>query len=649
MALAKVAIFVLFLAQSHARKIEATGPVDREAMMREMEEEARHHSLVTYNKEAVKAAGSLENLQAQVQAACDCTVRNLAAIGAFVLDYESAEHIDAAEMLNIPDVTHATEDVVVMMNFDQERQSSTSNDPKFSDQWALQSLTNEADINCQEGWAAYKADSQGGSPDGPSVIVAVIDTGIDYTHPDLVDAMWVNPDEIAGDGIDNDGNGYVDDVYGADFTTGTGDPIDRNGHGTHCAGVIASPTDNNVGIAGIAGVSQGKAKLMAIKGLSDSGGGSLSSLYGGLNYAIEKGAKISSNSWGGRGNDGGSLADILANNPEHLFIAAAGNDNEQISESNQFVTGSTNAANQIVVGATTDNDARSWFSNYGKPYVHVMAPGSSIMSTLPGSAYGNLSGTSMACPQVSGLAALIMTMRDISGAQLKQLIEANVQQKSQYADFVTTSGLIDVLATVQAAAGDDSTPSPPDDSVCIDIKIRTERWGDENSWTFGSCSSSQSYGNYQDYTEECCQPAGSYDLTCKCSYGDGWHDGYIQIGDSEEQYCLDFEDGSEQVVEDIAHGAAGGDVCLTIKTTTLQWGNENSWTFGACTSSTKGYESQGEYEEECCQPAGSYDLVCNDSYGDGWHGGYVQVGDSDAKLCEDFTEGASKTVGGVAH
>merc|ERR1711962_753597 len=268
---------------------------------------------------------------------------------------------------------------------------------------------------------------------------------------------------------------------------------------------------------------------MAIKGLSDSGGGSLSSLYGGLNYAIEKGAKISSNSWGGRGNDGGSLADILANNPEHLFIAAAGNDNEQISESNQFVTGSTNAANQIVVGATTDNDARSWFSNYGKPYVHVMAPGSAIMSTLPGSAYGNLSGTSMACPQVSGLAALIMTMRDISGAQLKQLIEANVQQKSQYTDFVTTGGLIDVLATVQAAAGDDSTPSPPDDSVCIDIKIRTEAWGDENSWTFGSCSSSQSYDNYQDYTEECCQPAGSYALTCKCSYGDGWHDGYIQI------------------------------------------------------------------------------------------------------------------------
>merc|ERR1719370_1496199 len=138
------------------------------------------------------------------------------------------------------------------------------------------------------------------------------------------------------------------------------------------------------------------------------------------------------------------------------------------------------------------------------------------------------------------------------------------------------------------------------------------------------------------------KPAGSYDLTCKCSYGDGWHNGYIQIGDSDEKYCEDFDDGSEKVVEDIANG--GGDVCVTIKTTTFQWGNENSWTFGACSSSTKGYESKEVYEQECCQPAGSYDLVCNDSYGDGWHGGYVEIGNSGVKLCVDFTDGTSKTI-----
>merc|ERR1712142_294543 len=513
MPLARVAIFALLLAQSHAGNVPVESrlnPVDREAMMREMEEEARHHSIVTYNKAEVKAAGSLENLQAQIQAACDCTVRHLASIGAFLLDYESADHMDAAKFLDIPEVTHATEDVAVMIDFDQERQTSTPNDPRFEDQWALQSLTNEADINCQEGWQAYNSDSQGGSANGPSVIVAVIDTGIDYTHPDIKDAMWVNPGEIANNGVDDDNNGFVDDIYGANFISNNGNPMDINGHGTHCAGVIASPTGNNAGIAGIAGVSQGKAKLMAIKGLSDSGGGTLSSLYGGLNYAIEKGAKISSNSWGGGGSDGGALADILANNPEHLFIAAAGNDNEQITESNPGVTCSTNAANQICVGSTRSNDQESSFSNYGKPYVHIMAPGQGIMSTWPVAkgSYISISGTSMACPQVSGVAALVSTMRNnINGAQLKQVIEANVQPKSRYTDLVTTGGLLDVFATVQAVAGDGSTQpptapttaSPPGDDVCTNIKIVTFDWGEENSWTYGSCSSSQTYGKPRIY------------------------------------------------------------------------------------------------------------------------------------------------------
>ena len=101
----------------------------------------------------------------------------------------------------------------------QERQTSTPNDPGFRYQWALQSLDNEADINCQEGWEAYKADSQGGSADGPTVVVAVIDTGVDYNHPDLQSVMWKNPDEIENNGVDDDGNGIVDDIYGADFTS----------------------------------------------------------------------------------------------------------------------------------------------------------------------------------------------------------------------------------------------------------------------------------------------------------------------------------------------------------------------------------------------------------------------------------------------
>jgi len=663
--LVKITILALLWVTIDASRMPGTGPrlspVEREAMMREMEEEATKHSIVTYNKASVAAAGSLEALEAKIKEKCNCNIEHLASIGAFKLNYDSSDHLNAAEMLEIPDISHASEDLVVFMDLDRERQSTSPNDPKFSDQWALQIKSNEADINAQEGWQTYMSDSQGGSPDGPNVIVAVIDTGIDYTHPDIADAMWQNPDEIPDNEVDDDNNGIVDDVFGADFTSSdSGNPIDRNGHGTHCAGVIAAPADNGVGIAGIAGVSQGKAKLMAIKGLSDQGSGSLTGLMQGLNYAISKGAKISSNSWGGGGSDGGILADILSNNPEHLFIAAAGNDNEEITENNPSVTCSTNAANQICVGSTTESDSRSWFSNYGKPYVHVMAPGSDIMSTIPNSQYAEYSGTSMACPQVSGLAALVMTMRSgFNAVQLKQLIEGNVQQKSQYSDFVTTGGLIDILATVQAATGDQpqptttttSGPNPPGDDVCTNIKIVTQNWGNENSWTFGSCSSAQTYGNNQEYTVECCQPAGSYNLTCLCSFGDGWHGGYMQIGDSDEKYCEDFESGDSKVIEDVAQGMPEpptDDVCVNVKTVTKRWGDENSWIFGSCASG-QSYEANEEYNEECCQPAGSYEFICKCSFGDGWHDGYVQIGDSEEKLCEDFDDGDSKTIEDVAH
>merc|ERR1711997_1099472 len=208
---------------------------------------------------------------------CPCDVKNLGKIGVLEVTWNCDPHPDVND-LGLDDTKETgAEDQLV----DAYTNSPPPTDPRYSEQWALQDLSNNADINIAEGWAEYLSDAKGGSATGPSVVVAVIDTGIDYTHPELKDVMWTNPNEIAGDGIDNDGNGIVDDVYGADFTqttSGTGDPMDRNSHGTHCSGIIAATPSNGKGIAGVASYSKGKVKLMALKGLSDSGGGTISGL-----------------------------------------------------------------------------------------------------------------------------------------------------------------------------------------------------------------------------------------------------------------------------------------------------------------------------------------------------------------------------------
>ncbi|CAD5910740.1 S8 family serine peptidase [Planktothrix agardhii] len=289
-------------------------------------------------------------------------------------------------------------------------QATTPNDPGYSQLWGLNNIGQsggkaDADIDAPEAW-----DIQRGNP---NLVIGVIDTGVDYNHPDLVGNIWTNPGEIAGDRIDNDRNGYIDDVRGWDFAYNDNNPMDVDGHGTHVAGTIAGKGNNGVGVTGVAW----NAKIMPLKFLNDSGSGSLSNAILAINYATAKGVKLTNNSWGGGGYSQ-ALSDAIntAGQRGALFIASAGNESNN-NDANPAYPASYNLSNIISVASTTRTDGLSWFSNYGATTVDLGAPGSDIYSTLPNSSYGTLSGTSMASPHVTGAAALLWSQNPTWTAQ----------------------------------------------------------------------------------------------------------------------------------------------------------------------------------------------------------------------------------------
>jgi subtilisin family serine protease/subtilisin-like proprotein convertase family protein len=289
-------------------------------------------------------------------------------------------------------------------------QATFPNDPSFNQLWGLHNTgqsggTPDADIDAPEAWDIQKGN--------PNLVIGVIDTGVDYNHQDLVGNIWTNPGEIAGDGIDNDGNGYIDDIRGWDFAYNDNNPSDVDGHGTHVSGTIAGKGNNGVGVTGVAW----NAKIMPLKFLNDQGSGSTSNAILAINYATAKGVKLTNNSWGGGGYSQ-ALYDAInaAGQAGALFIAAAGNDAKNTDTSPSYPA-SYNLANIISVASTTRTDALSSFSNYGLTSVDLGAPGSEIYSLAPGGGYATLSGTSMASPHVAGAAALLWSQNPTWTAQ----------------------------------------------------------------------------------------------------------------------------------------------------------------------------------------------------------------------------------------
>jgi len=305
--------------------------------------------------------------------------------------------------------------------------STQPNDPSFSSQWGLYNPSPErCDIHAPEAW-----DLARGSSDQ---VIGVIDSGCQIDHPDLVDNIWTNPDEIADNGIDDDGNGYVDDIHGWDFLHNDNtvyDPDDGDRHGTHVAGIIAASGNNGTGIAGV----NWSAKIMVLKFIGPEYG-MVSDALEAIDYAKEKNVKILSNSWGGGYSI--TLKNAIAQSGA-LFIAAAGNssnDNDTVG----FYPANYDLANLLTVSSSTRYDAISSFSNYGGTLSHIMAPGSGIYSTVPTNSYTHMSGTSMATPMVSGVAALISSQRSLTPLEIKNLIMNSADRYPQFVTRVQSGG-----------------------------------------------------------------------------------------------------------------------------------------------------------------------------------------------------------------
>lgn len=319
------------------------------------------------------------------------------------------------------------------------------NDPMFGQQWALQNTAQtlttatttetggipNVDIDAPRAWDIWSS--------GEGVVVGVIDTGIDYTHPDLAGAVWTNPDEIPGNNKDDDGNGYIDDIHGWDFANGDNDPKDDHGHGSHCSGIIAGTANNGIGIAGIAW----GAKVAGLKFLSADGSGYTADAVEATNYANAMGFAITSNSWGGFGYSQ-ALRDAIddADSLGYLYIAAAGNSYISLDRFIQYPAG-YGCANIISVAATGRFDELRYWSNYSCNRVDLAAPGSLILSTIlySGDKYDYWSGTSMAAPQVSGVVALLKGFKPaLTGYQIKDAILASVEPLTDLNGKTLTGG-----------------------------------------------------------------------------------------------------------------------------------------------------------------------------------------------------------------
>ncbi|MCP4701824.1 MAG: S8 family serine peptidase [Gammaproteobacteria bacterium] len=315
--------------------------------------------------------------------------------------------------------------------------NAAPNDPDFSKLWGMHNSA-DTDIDAPEAWDVIQG--------GTDLVCAVTDTGVDYTHSDLAANIWQNEAEYNGvKGVDDDKNGYIDDIYGYDFANNDADPRDDHNHGTHVAGTIAAVGNNRIGVTGV----NWQGRIAALKFLNRYGSGSISNAVRAVAYAAKMGFGCINASWGGGGYSRALYDAIRTFGAQGgLFIAAAGN-SARNSDSRPMYPAAYNLSNIVSVCASDNRDRLASFSNYGAKSVDLCAPGIGILSTVPNNRYAAYNGTSMASPHVAGAAALLWAAQpDLTATQVKAKLMASADVKSSLRGRSITGGRLNLSASL---------------------------------------------------------------------------------------------------------------------------------------------------------------------------------------------------------
>jgi subtilisin family serine protease len=360
------------------------------------------------------------------------------------LDDVDAETV-ASEYRKLPEVEYA-EAVFEIEADDFAPSPVTPSDPQFSAQWALlndgsRGGTKGADISATYAWTVTTGSDK--------VVVAVLDSGVDYTHTDLASNIWIRPNNIPA--YEDRELGTIQDFHGFNAVDDSADPMDDNGHGTHCAGIIGAEGGNDIGIAGV----NWKVQIMPLKFMNKSGYGTTKAAIEAINYVIDRkkagvNVRVISASWGST-QKSRALEDVIRKAGEAgiLFVAASGNASTNNDRSPHYPS-SYNLPNVISVAALDRNDQLATFSNYGVKSVAIAAPGVDILSTWLGDEYEEKSGTSMATPVISGVAALIVAHTpNITVDQLREKILASVDPLDSLKGKVATGGRINAAKALK--------------------------------------------------------------------------------------------------------------------------------------------------------------------------------------------------------